>query len=199
MYSQDEIVVSWRRSYLAHFLGLFVCARMIASLWLPFGWDHGMMAEVGQTYLEGGLPYRDAWDIKGPFAYVVFAAAEATFGRNMWGIRVIDAAIMISAAVILGSAASRLATPKYGPWAALGFLLLLVRMAGFTPPSPTAGLRRRRPSQSHRTWSRPSTRLCFKLAVRAHGRFGGADKTTLHHSRTFSGSGNRPTKQARAV
>jgi 4-amino-4-deoxy-L-arabinose transferase-like glycosyltransferase len=109
---------------------------MTASLWLPFGWDHGMMAEVGQTYLKGNLPYRDAWDIKGPFVYVVFAAAEAIFGRNMWGIRAFDTAIMVSAAAILGSAASRLSTPNYGLWAALGFLLLFSSNIWFYTAQP---------------------------------------------------------------
>ena len=120
------------------FLGMFVFVRTIFSLWLPFGWDHGMMAEVGHTFLEGGLPYRDAWDMKGPVAYVVFAAAEAIFGRNMWGVRVVDAAIMFSAAAILGSAASRLSAPNYGPWASLGFLLLISSNGWFFTAQPDA-------------------------------------------------------------
>ena len=136
MYRQTKLSSVGAGRILLIFLGLFVCARMIASLWFPFGWDHGMMAEVGQTYLKGNLPYRDAWDIKGPFAYVVFAAAEATFGRNMWGIRAFDAAIMVSAAAILGSVASRLATPNYGPWAALGFLLLFSSNIWFYTAQP---------------------------------------------------------------
>jgi cytochrome b561 len=117
-------------------LALFVCARTIASLWLPFGWDHGMMAEVGHTILEGGLPYRDAWDMKGPFAYVVFAVAEAIFGRNMCAVRAIDAAIMVSAAAMLGSAASRLSAPNYAPWATLGFLLLFSSNGWFFTAQP---------------------------------------------------------------
>jgi 4-amino-4-deoxy-L-arabinose transferase-like glycosyltransferase len=120
------------------FLGLFVFVRTILSLWLPFGWDHGMMAEVGHTILEGGLPYRDVWDMKGPVAYVVFAAAEAIFGRNMWGVRVVDAAIMVSAAAILGGAASRLSSPTYGPWAALGFLFLISSNGWFFTTQPDA-------------------------------------------------------------
>jgi hypothetical protein len=116
--------------------GLFVFARTIASLWLPFGWDHGMMAEVGHTYFKGGLPYRDAWDMKGPFAYLMFAAAEAIFGRNMWGIRVIDAAIMVSTAAVLGRAASRLSSPNYAPWIALGFLLLFSSNGWFFTAQP---------------------------------------------------------------
>jgi hypothetical protein len=42
----------------------------IASLWFPFRWDHGIMASVGDTIVRGGMPYRDAWDMKGhPQAY----------------------------------------------------------------------------------------------------------------------------------
>jgi 4-amino-4-deoxy-L-arabinose transferase-like glycosyltransferase len=136
MYRQAKPSSVGARRILLILLGLFVCARTIASLWLPFGWDHGMMAEVGHAYLKGSLPYRDAWDMKGPFAYVVFAAAEAIFGRNMWGVRAIDAAIMASAAAILGSAASRLSAPNYGPWAALGFLLLFSSNGWFYTAQP---------------------------------------------------------------
>ena len=46
-----------------------------ASLSFPFGWDQGIFAWVGSTIVDGGLPYRDAWDIKGPLTYYVYAAA----------------------------------------------------------------------------------------------------------------------------
>ena len=138
MYGQVKLPSVGAHRILLIFLGLFVFVRTILALWLPFGWDHGMMAEVGHTFLEGGLPYRDAWDMKGPVAYLVFAAAEAIFGRNMWGVRVIDAAIMVSAAAILGNAASRLSASNYGLWAALGFLLLISSNGWFFTAQPDA-------------------------------------------------------------
>lgn len=62
----------------------------LSSLWYPFGWDQGIIAWVGATILDGGMPYRDAFDLKGPLAYYVFALAQAVFGHNLWGIRVLD-------------------------------------------------------------------------------------------------------------
>jgi 4-amino-4-deoxy-L-arabinose transferase-like glycosyltransferase len=138
MYGQAKLPSVGSHLILLILLGLFVCVRTILSLWLPFGWDHGMMAEVGHTFLEGALPYRDAWDMKGPVVYVAFAAAEAAFGRNMWGIRVIDAAIMVSAAAILGSTASRLTASRNGPWVAFAFLLLVSSNGWFFTAQPDA-------------------------------------------------------------
>lgn len=53
-----------------------------------------MMASVGDIILRGGVPFRDGWDIKGPLAYMGFAAAEFLFGRNMWGIRVLELGLL---------------------------------------------------------------------------------------------------------
>jgi hypothetical protein len=71
---------------------IFVYA--LASLSLPLGWDHGFMSSVGEIMARGGVLYKDAWEIKGPLAYVPFALADLIFGEVMWGIRVVDLAIV---------------------------------------------------------------------------------------------------------
>ncbi len=84
------------RIFLALVLALAVlCA--VTSLWQPLGWDHGMMASVGAVIAEGGAPYLDAWEMKGPLAYIPFALSAALFGNTMWGVRVVDLAILIPA------------------------------------------------------------------------------------------------------
>lgn len=94
------------------------------SLARPFCWDQGIFAWVGSVVLQGGLPYRDAWDIKGPVTYLVAAAAEALFGRNEWGLRALDLAIVFVGAAALAALAQRLTRSRVAPWwAALLFVL----------------------------------------------------------------------------
>ena len=61
-----------------------------ASLTWPFGWDQGIFASVGGVIAGGGVPYRDAWDIKGPLTHFVYAFAHGLFGPVSWGIRIVD-------------------------------------------------------------------------------------------------------------
>jgi hypothetical protein len=57
-----------------------------------FGRDQGIFAVVGRTLLEGGMPYRDAWDFKPPGIFFVYALA----GASVRGIRVLEIAAWIS-------------------------------------------------------------------------------------------------------
>lgn len=54
------------------------------------GRDQGIYSVVARTVLEGGMPYRDAWDFKPPGIFVVFALARALFGSGDWPIRVLE-------------------------------------------------------------------------------------------------------------
>ncbi|HLS47429.1 MAG TPA: hypothetical protein VK012_02860 [Gemmatimonadales bacterium] len=68
-----------------------VCAAWaVASLWWPFQSDHGVYAWMADVVLQGGMPYRDAWDVKGPTALVPSLAAQLLTGRTTWGIRALD-------------------------------------------------------------------------------------------------------------
>jgi len=73
---------------------LATACHALASIALPFGWDHGIMASVGSSYVDGGLPYVDSWDMKGPVSYLPYAVAELLFGRTMWGVRIFDLVII---------------------------------------------------------------------------------------------------------
>ena len=101
----------------------------VAALWLvmsltyPFGWDQGLFAWVGGVIVQGGLPYRDAWDFKGPLVYYAYALAQSLFGVHLWGIRILDAALALLATGAVGQSASALADRTAGRWAALIFFL----------------------------------------------------------------------------
>ena len=134
----------------------------LASLWV--GSRHDGPSRSYFILKEAAVPRRVG--IKGPLR-IVFAASEAIFGHNMWRVRIIDAAIMVSTAAILGSAASRLSTPNYGPSAALGFLLLFSSNGWFFTAQPD-GLGCRGCDLRDRTVleHEPSIQLCFKLGCR---------------------------------
>jgi hypothetical protein len=90
-----------------------------ASLRWPFSWDHGIFAWIGDTIVKGGIPYRDAWDVKGPLTFYVFAGVEAVLGKPMWAIRVFDLLVLLLTAVIAGRLARKLGGPGAGSLAAL--------------------------------------------------------------------------------
>jgi hypothetical protein len=72
-----------------------VCLAAVVFLLLQilsfgYGRDQGIYAMVGRSILEGGMPYRDAWDFKPPGIFVIFAAARAIFGDAQVGVRVFE-------------------------------------------------------------------------------------------------------------
>jgi len=71
------------------------------SLALPLGPDQAVFAWVGGVILDGGVPYKDAWDIKGPLTHYVYALAGLLFGRNELSIRVLDIAFVVSCCWLL--------------------------------------------------------------------------------------------------
>jgi 4-amino-4-deoxy-L-arabinose transferase-like glycosyltransferase len=63
---------------------------LLQILTFGYGRDQGIYAVVARTVLEGGMPYRDAWDFKPPGIFIVFAASRALFGAGQHGIRVLE-------------------------------------------------------------------------------------------------------------
>jgi hypothetical protein len=99
----------------------------LASLWWPFGWDHGIFGWIADVIVAGGVPYRDAWDVKGPLVYYVFAAVRWLTGPSMWGIRAVDLALL----AVAGTAMSRVVTRLSNPWAGrVTALLFALQYAG---------------------------------------------------------------------
>lgn len=74
------------------FGGLFLFFGLLAfsSLLFPMGADQGSFATGAEILLNGGSPYLDFWELKGPACQLTYALALFVFGHNMWGIRVLD-------------------------------------------------------------------------------------------------------------
>lgn len=55
---------------------IFLCVLVlgITTLFFPRSTpDAGTYTYIGRTILEGGTPYRDAWDVKGPGIFFAYA------------------------------------------------------------------------------------------------------------------------------
>lgn len=71
----------------------------LGSLAWPLGFDQGTYAWVGDIICKGGMPYRNAWEVKGPATYALYAACQALFGHNIFGIRILDVILATLAAL----------------------------------------------------------------------------------------------------
>ncbi|HZT43518.1 MAG TPA: glycosyltransferase family 39 protein [Chthonomonadaceae bacterium] len=72
-------------------IGLAVVALLgLPALLYPFCVDQGMFAYIADVWLRGGLPYRDAWDIKPPGIFAIYALAQLFFGRGMVAAHIAD-------------------------------------------------------------------------------------------------------------
>lgn len=95
----------------------------IASLSWPFGMDQGVLAWVGDVIARGGIPYRDAWDMKGPLAHFVYAFAQKALGRNVWSIRVVDLLVLLTGVVALVRIVASLTSGGVARWTGVVFVL----------------------------------------------------------------------------
>jgi len=115
---------------------VLVLAWCVASLWFPFGWDHGIMASVGDVIVRGGMPYQDAWDMKGPLAYCVFALAQWIFGQHMWAIRLLDVLLLLIACATLTRMMARITSLRAGLWTSAAFALSYASLTWFYVSQP---------------------------------------------------------------
>src|ERR1041385_2916634 len=87
--------------WLARVAWAVVALSLLQILVFGFGRDQGIYAVVGDAVLHGRMPYRDAWDFKPPGIFVVYAFAEALFGRSMASVRLVEIASLIAMVVVL--------------------------------------------------------------------------------------------------
>jgi hypothetical protein len=108
----------------------------LASLAWPLGWDQGVFESIGRVILDGGMPYRDAWDIKGPLTFYIYAASQLLFGYNTWGVRLLDLLLLGVAAAALFRVMRRLASPLAARWTALVFVLAVASQSFWDTAQP---------------------------------------------------------------
>lgn len=85
----------------------------LASLAWPFSWDAGIFTWVAQAIRHGSLPYVDAWDAKGPFASLAYAAVQGG-GPRILPVRILDLIVMAVGALAAGRIVTTLALRAQG-------------------------------------------------------------------------------------
>jgi hypothetical protein len=101
-------------------------ALLLASLAYPLTRDHGNLGWVGDVIAGGGMPYLDAWEIKGPVAYLPFALGAWSFPGATWPIRAFEVVLVLAGALALRA----VARPVLGAGAAWAALLWVLWHAG---------------------------------------------------------------------
>ena len=76
--------------------GLAIVFLIAQLLDFGFGRDQGIYAVVGRAILDGGVPYRDAWDFKPPGIFFLYASASAVFGEGTRAIRLLEASCLVA-------------------------------------------------------------------------------------------------------
>jgi 4-amino-4-deoxy-L-arabinose transferase-like glycosyltransferase len=88
-----------------------VRARLLA---VPFERDEGEYAYMGRLILDGGLPYRDAYNMKLPGTYAMYALIMAAFGGSPAGVHAGLAIVSLATAVLFYFAFRRLFSATVG-------------------------------------------------------------------------------------
>jgi len=57
---------------------------------MPFGSDQAIFAYIGKIINAGGMPYKDAWDLKPPVVYCLYSIGLKIFGSSMMSLRIFD-------------------------------------------------------------------------------------------------------------
>jgi hypothetical protein len=103
-------------------LAAFAAVAAAVSLTWPLGYDQGAFAWVGRTIAEGGRPYVDAWDNKGPAAHLPFVLTHWMTGGAAWAVHLLDLLILAGATVSLWTGVRSLTNGLVARWTALLFV-----------------------------------------------------------------------------
>ena len=113
-------------SSLLFLLMLGAAVTGISSLAFPYTMqDSPSTAVVAATILEGGAPYKDAWDSRAPGVYFLYALKILIFGKGALGLRIFDLLWQCLTAFVIFRLARRAGgDARSGAMAALLYLIL---------------------------------------------------------------------------
>lgn len=78
-----------KRQYFVY-IGLLVflfLVRFPSFFFSVFDWDESTFIIMGQSILDGNIPYLDAWDMKPPLSFAIFSLFIALFGKSLAAVR----------------------------------------------------------------------------------------------------------------
>ena len=106
-------------------LGLVVAARLWVICGYPVGVDQGVFGWFGRIVADGGRPYVDAWDTKGPGVFALSGFVESVMPGPV-GMRLFDIVLQLAAACVLWR------FPVCAPAPLTGLLAASMYMAAYT-------------------------------------------------------------------
>jgi hypothetical protein len=81
---------------------LLIAFVLFENTLLVYGRDQSIYAVVARTMLDGGAPYKDAWDFKPPGIYFIYALARSVFGPGMQAVRILESLGLLSLVFAFG-------------------------------------------------------------------------------------------------
>lgn len=87
--------------------------------------DESTFILMGQSWLEGNLPYTELWDLKPPITFLVFASIIYVFGKSFVAIRLIGALLVALTAFYTYKIGEEVHSKKIGFWASIVTVVLL--------------------------------------------------------------------------
>lgn len=96
----------------------FVLLCGLPTLMWPLSLDQAAFSYVGREWAEGGLPYRDAWDIKPPGIFLLYGIGWWFTSDFVLAARLLDLAATLTAAGIIIVLCRRIGWTSAGPYAA---------------------------------------------------------------------------------
>jgi hypothetical protein len=73
-------------AYISIFV-ILIIVRSSSFFFSEYDWDESTLILMGQNILNGNIPYVNAWDIKPPGAYYIYALFIVLFGKSIIAIR----------------------------------------------------------------------------------------------------------------
>jgi hypothetical protein len=115
------------------FLILFCVAVLVRVAFFfdsVVGWDETTFILMGQSVLDGFVPYQDYWDLKPPVVYFAFALIDVLSLHTIVGVRVIGALLVAITAYTVFVLASRFASRGIALTVAVASIFLVSALGG---------------------------------------------------------------------
>ncbi|MBN1200677.1 MAG: glycosyltransferase family 39 protein [Anaerolineae bacterium] len=105
---------------------VLLAALPLSPARLNQGRDSGAYAYTAQVLLDGGLPYRDAWDHKPPLIHTLDALALAACGADRWSLWLLAALLTYATALLLYALLVRIQSRRFLAGVGAASVILLV-------------------------------------------------------------------------
>lgn len=113
-------------------LGVVVAALYaIPTLAYPFGRDQAIFYYIGREWLNGTLPYRDAFDLKPPAIFALHSLSIVLFGASQVSIRIMDVLCLLGLAKLTTIAVRRDQPRVPGEMGLVAVLLSVIYFSNF--------------------------------------------------------------------